>query len=43
MKVSKLILTPYAVKIPEKSGKEPGIYEYEKVGEEFTMYIEMKV
>lgn len=38
-KASKLILTPYAVKMPEKSGKEPGFDEYEKVGDEFTINI----
>ena len=38
-KASKLILVPYAVKMPEKSGKEPDINEYKKVGEEFTIKI----
>lgn len=38
-KASKLILTPYAVKMPEHSGKEPGFDEYKKVGEEFTINI----
>lgn len=38
-KASKLTLSPYAVKMPEKSGKEPGIGEYKKVGEEFIINI----
>lgn len=38
-KASKLILTPYAVKMPEQSGKEPSIDEYKKVGDEFTINI----
>jgi hypothetical protein len=38
-KASKLILTPYAVKMPEHSGKEPGFDEYKKAGEEFTINI----
>lgn len=38
-KASKLILTPYAVKMPEHSGKEPDFDEYEKVGDEFTIDI----
>lgn len=38
-KASKLILTPYAVKMPEQSGKEPSIDEYKKVGNEFTINI----
>ena len=38
-KASKLILVPYAVKMPETSGKEPDIDEYKKVGEEFTINI----
>lgn len=32
-----IILTPYAVKIPEKSGKMPDRDEYVKVGEEFSI------
>ena len=38
-KASKLILTPYAVKMPEHSGKAPDFDEYEKVGDEFTINI----
>ncbi|MFT8351072.1 DUF4179 domain-containing protein [Clostridium saccharoperbutylacetonicum] len=38
-KASKLILIPYAVKVPEHSGKEPGFDEYKKAGEEFTINI----
>jgi len=36
---SKLTLNFYAVKMPEKSGKEPDISQYKKVGEEFTVNI----
>lgn len=35
--VKTLILAPYAVKMPEQSGKMPDIDEYIKVGEEFTI------
>lgn len=38
-KASKLMLTPYAVKMPEQSGKEPSSDEYKKVGDEFTINI----
>lgn len=38
-KASKLILIPYAVKMPEQSGKEPSFDEYKKVGDEFTINI----
>ncbi|WP_238861619.1 DUF4179 domain-containing protein [Clostridium sp. YIM B02569] len=38
-KASKLILTPYAVKMPEEGGEEPKFDEYKKVGDEFTINI----
>lgn len=38
-KASKLMVTPYAVRMPEQSGKEPSIDEYKKVGDEFTINI----
>ncbi|NOV75971.1 DUF4179 domain-containing protein [Clostridium saccharobutylicum] len=38
-KASKLMLTPYAVRMPEQSGKAPSIDEYKKAGDEFTINI----
>ncbi|OOM14569.1 DUF4179 domain-containing protein [Clostridium saccharobutylicum] len=38
-KASKLMLTPYAVRMPEQSGKAPSSDEYKKVGDEFTINI----
>ncbi|WP_315167810.1 hypothetical protein [Metaclostridioides mangenotii] len=37
MYAKSLTLTPYAVKMPESSGKMPDRCEYKKVGEAFTI------